>query len=389
MKASSRALLLAAIFIAPLSALDHASEAANAPPALLPEGLYAVWHTVRGEITAEIFFQQAALTAASFIGLAEGAIPFETKTRAGGKPFFDGLTFHRVVPGFVAQGGDPLGTGEGDAGHMFADEFSPRLKHDTAGTLAMANSGPNTNSSQFYFTLAPASRLDYKHTVFGRVVRGMEALLAIEQGDVMERVEIVRIGAAAERFRPDAAMFARLRERAPVIEPRDPGLPPLFADEAGLSLRNGYSSWIEEKLHHYAAVTGATIRARLLPAFPPPPDEAHFNPLRALHQKLAGDDAHAATIVFLANEQRWRLWIGDALLERFGLTAQSVREDPGAKAMRDLKQTILAGAKELWENPEEPRHRAIDAAVTNLIGALDRPEAVMLPAASEPAHSTP
>ncbi|MGH8021763.1 MAG: peptidylprolyl isomerase [Opitutaceae bacterium] len=374
MNASLRALLLAAIFAAriPTGALatETGSAAATEP---LPDGLYAIWHTARGDITARIFFRDTPLTAASFVGLAEGTMPFEAKTRARGKPFYDGLTFHRVVPGFVAQGGDPLGTGEGDAGYMFSDEFSPRLKHDAAGTLAMANSGPNTNSSQFYFTLAPVNRLDYKHTVFGRVVRGMEALIAIEQGDVMERVEIVRIGAEAGAFRPDAAMFAQLRERTPAVKSRDPDLPPLFLDEARLSLRNGYSSWINEKLHHHAAVTGAAIRVRLLPALPSPPSgEARFNPLRALHQQLAGDDTRAATIIFLADEQRWRLWLGDGLLERFKLTVPSHGEDPGASALHNLKQAILAETKQLWENPEEPRHRAVDAAVTNLINALDR-----------------
>jgi len=142
----------------------------------LRDGFYAVWHTPRGRITAEIFFQDVPLAAANFVGLAEGSIPFNAPGRAVGKPYFDGLTFHRVVPWFVVQGGDPVGTGEGSPGYEFADEFSPKLKHDATGTLAMANDGPNTNGSQFYFTLEPRNRLDYMHTVFGRVVRGLEVL---------------------------------------------------------------------------------------------------------------------------------------------------------------------------------------------------------------------
>lgn len=244
----------------------------------LGDGLYAVFRLERGFIVAELEFETVPLTVANFVGLAEGSIP--NTLRAPGEPFYDGLRFHRVVPGFVAQGGDPLGTGEGDPGYEFADEFSPRLKHDAVGVLAMANAGPNTNGCQFYFTLAPVNRLNYKHTVFGRVVQGLDVLQAIEQGDVIDRIEIARVGESAMQFRPDAEMFARLREQIPDLPARDPVLPPLYASEAALELASWYPPWINEKLHHYAATTGITIFVRVVPRMVlPGPEQADGSPI--------------------------------------------------------------------------------------------------------------
>jgi cyclophilin family peptidyl-prolyl cis-trans isomerase len=366
-----------------LAAVAPALYGVDAPGPALPDGLYAVWETSRGSFTAELFYELVPLTVANFVGLTEGTIPFTG--RPAGQPFYDGLTFHRVVPGFVVQGGDPLGTGEGDPGHKFADEFTPLLKHDATGILSMANAGPNDNGCQFFFTLSPVNRLNYKHSVFGRVVRGLEVLPTIQVDDVMTRVSILRVGTRARSFRADAASFAALQRGTPVIPPLDAAQPPLFTDEAALSLREGYADWLNPKLHHYAAVTGVTIRVRLVPKFTPPAGDAAsapgttVNPLRAVHEQLAGNDPRAATLIFLADDQRWRLWLGDGLLARFGLQPGAVGADPGAKQLHDLKQAILAEAKKLWDTPDEPRHRAVDAAVTNLIEALDRP-ASMKPA---------
>jgi hypothetical protein len=202
----------------------------------------------------------------------------------------------------------------------------------------------------------------------------MDTLLAIVPGDVMETVEVVRVGPAAEQFRPDAALLKKLQASTPGIEPRDPNLPPLFADGADLSLRDGYAAWINEKLHHYDAITDRTIRVRLLPGFARGRNGAgNSNPLRELHDELAGNDPRAATIVFLADENRWRLWIGDQLLEQAGLMPQAAEPDAQAKALNEFKRAILAETKQLWE-AREPPHRAVDAAVTNLIENLDQPE---------------
>jgi cyclophilin family peptidyl-prolyl cis-trans isomerase len=126
--------------------------------------------TERGEIVAELHAAQAPLTVENFVNLA----------RAG---FYDGTTFHRVIPGFMAQGGDPTGTGRGGPGYQFGDEISPSLRHNGPGVLSMANAGPGTNGSQFFITLAATPHLDGRHTVFGQVVEGMQALRAIRERD--------------------------------------------------------------------------------------------------------------------------------------------------------------------------------------------------------------
>jgi cyclophilin family peptidyl-prolyl cis-trans isomerase len=339
----------------------------------LADGLYAVWDTPRGRITAELYHEHAPLTVANFVGLAEGRLPFDT--RPAGQPFFDGLVFHRVVPGFVVQGGCPFGTGEGTPGYEFVDEFTPELKHDEAGILSMANSGPNTNGSQFFFTLAPVNRLNYKHSVFGRVVHGLAVLPQIQQGDPMTRVTIVRVGEQAQTFRADAEALAALQAKHPPIMPREPDLPPRFANEAGpaIPVSEGYDLWLNQKLDNYAGTTGINVFVRVLPKFAPPPAEAsNHNPLRALHAHLAGNDPRSATIVYVADENRWRLWIGDGLLDRFGLAPESVDTPEGSKQLHEHKQALLAQAKKSWDLSEEPRHRAIDSAVTDLIEALDR-----------------
>jgi peptidyl-prolyl cis-trans isomerase A (cyclophilin A) len=126
--------------------------------------IYAVFDTTEGKFKIRLFAAQAPKTVENFISLAEG-----TKT---GKPFYDGTIFHRVIPDFMIQGGDPEGTGRGGPGYKFADEFHPELKHTKPGVLSMANSGPNTNGSQFFITVAATPWLDNRHTVFGEVIEG-------------------------------------------------------------------------------------------------------------------------------------------------------------------------------------------------------------------------
>jgi peptidyl-prolyl cis-trans isomerase A (cyclophilin A) len=143
--------------------------------------LYAHFTTSEGTFTARLFDDEVPNTVANFTGLAEGSKEW-TDPRTGSKTnarYLDGTVFHRVIEGFMIQGGDPLGQGTGGPGYTFADEFSPKLRHDKAGVLSMANRGPNTNGGQFFITLAPTSWLDNKHTVFGEIVEGMDVVKKI------------------------------------------------------------------------------------------------------------------------------------------------------------------------------------------------------------------
>ena len=145
--------------------------------------LNAHFTTSEGRFTVRLFDEDAPKTVANFVELAEGTKEW-TDPRTGQKvkrPLYDGLIFHRVIGGFMIQGGDPLGTGAGGPGYKFGDEFSPKLRHHKAGILSMANSGPNTNGSQFFITLAPTPWLDNKHSVFGEVVEGMEVVTKIAE----------------------------------------------------------------------------------------------------------------------------------------------------------------------------------------------------------------
>jgi peptidyl-prolyl cis-trans isomerase A (cyclophilin A) len=140
-------------------------------PVIEPTGPTVVLDTSMGRMTCRLFDKQAPETVANFIGLANGSKVFTdpvTKKKIRGKPFFDGTTFHRVIPDFMIQGGDPTGTGTGDPGYMFADEFDPNLNFDVPGRMAMANSGPGTNGSQFFITEVPTPHLNQKHTIFGQ-----------------------------------------------------------------------------------------------------------------------------------------------------------------------------------------------------------------------------
>ena len=164
----------------------------------MQDGLYAKFNTTKGEILVALEYKKTPGTVGNFVALAEGNL--ENKVKPQGTPYYDGLKFHRVIPDFMIQGGCPQGSGSGDPGYKFDDEFHPELKHDAPGVLSMANAGPGTNGSQFFITHIETSWLDNKHTVFGKVVEGQKVVDAIAQGDKIDSLEIIRVGAEAEAY---------------------------------------------------------------------------------------------------------------------------------------------------------------------------------------------
>lgn len=168
-------------------------------PAAVLEGVFAKIATNKGNITVELFYKKTPVTVANFITLAEGTNTFVNIEKLKGKPFFDGLKFHRVIADFMIQGGDPDGNGSGGPGYAFKDEFTDS-KFDKAGILAMANSGPATNGSQFFITHKETPWLTGKHTIFGQVTQGMSIVNTIAQNDVITQITIIRKGTLAKNF---------------------------------------------------------------------------------------------------------------------------------------------------------------------------------------------
>lgn len=313
---------------------------ANAAPAPQPfeppgDGLYAQFDTPRGIIVAELFFARAPLTVTNFVGLAEGTLGPEPRRR-----FYDGLTFHRVVPGFVVQGGDPLGDGEGGPGYEFPDEFAPGLGHDSAGTLSMANSGPNTNGSQFFITLDRVSRLNELHSVFGRVVRGLNLLERIQPGDRIARITIHRVGPAAESFRADPARFAALIARAQ--KPR----PALFADPDNLLPNSArQAKTYQKQLAKFERATGIPIHVRVLKELSPEtPAQRPGTRTGALARSL-DLDPNALLAVYFATIDEWGLWIGDYHLAQLMGRTGTVDEFTRDGALHAAKQALLAASR--------------------------------------------
>ena len=164
----------------------------------MENGIYAKFNTAKGAILVKLTHDLTPGTVGNFVGLAEGQL--ENSVKPMGTPYYNGLKFHRVIPDFMIQGGCPQGTGTGDAGYKFDDEFHPSLKHDRTGVLSMANAGPGTNGSQFFITHIPTNWLDGKHTVFGHVIEGQDVVDAVEGSDALDSIEIIRVGEEAQNW---------------------------------------------------------------------------------------------------------------------------------------------------------------------------------------------
>ncbi|MDR0307170.1 MAG: peptidylprolyl isomerase [Chitinispirillales bacterium] len=210
--------------------------AINASSKAQGNGLFAELETSKGTVMLQLDFEKAPLTTANFVGLAEGTIK---NSKGENARFYDGLTFHRVEPGFVIQGGDPRANGTGGPGYQFPDEFHPDLRHNSEGILSMANAGPGSNGSQFFITLSATPFLDNRHAVFGKVVKGMDVVRSIQKGDVIQKVNIIRSGKKAREFKADQESFMRyIQENAGRKERSEVA----FIDEQKKIIKEKYAS---------------------------------------------------------------------------------------------------------------------------------------------------
>jgi cyclophilin family peptidyl-prolyl cis-trans isomerase len=186
------------------------AEAKKSKKPKLTDGLYAEMQTTRGTILLRLAMDSIPMTVANFVGLAEGKI--KNTAKADGVHYFDSLKFHRVIAKFMIQGGDPLGNGQGGPGYSFKDEFVPQYRFTGPGILAMANAGAGTNGSQFFITHVATPWLDNRHTIFGFVVTGQDVVDAVQQGDYIVKVKIIRKGKKAKKFNA-AKVFDELRAK--------------------------------------------------------------------------------------------------------------------------------------------------------------------------------
>ena len=208
------------VLLCALTATISLAQTKNAKPKpVVLEGIFAEFYTNKGKIALQLEFQKTPITVANFITLAEGKNEYVTNDRKG-KPYYNGLKFHRVIANFMIQGGCPLGTGAGDPGYKFKDEFDPSLKHDKPGILSMANSGPATNGSQFFITHKDTPWLNNKHSIFGHVIEGQKVVDAIAQDDVIEKVVIVRKGKLAKNFNAEK-VFSEYMKIKPELDKKE------------------------------------------------------------------------------------------------------------------------------------------------------------------------
>lgn len=320
-------LCLGCTAISPTAPAASSTASTASPPIGPGEGIFAEFTTPRGVITCELYFQQAPLTVTSFVCLAEGTLGPVPR-----KPYFNGLTFHRVVPGFVIQGGDPTGTGDGGPGYEFPDEFfpGPLQRHEAAGVLSMANGGPDTNGSQFFITLGPARYLDYVHNVFGRVVSGADVPAQIKKDDTFS-VKIIRRGRAAQAFKADDKSLAALIDRTP----RYPAPHLVDNSPAGPTDIPFQDRYLEYRLTHLAMFGGRHLYVRLEKKFEP--EEGADNPAQFVAAQPAKLHLPPGSILayYFAAEKQWHFAGAPA-----GFTLPEFKTRPPAKTPPTTPEAI-------------------------------------------------
>lgn len=344
--------LLLVLACAALS-LGAQEKPATMPPPALPDGLYAEFTTPHGAFVAELYYQKTPMTVASFVGRAETGI-----AARDGKPFFSGLTWYRVVPNFVIQSGDPIRSAmkpdakptdaDDEAGHPFPfpDEIAPGLHHDAAGVLSMANGGPDTNSSEFFITLRDTNRLNYLHSVFGRVVRGVE-LLPLIKPDEGFSIRILRVGAAAKAFKADQIAFAGYIDAAKKYAAAgEPGPAAHFDDpDKLLPAEPPRAKYFNFKLANFERFTGRKIYARVFKEFRP---EHAGQKVGAFNRELArqlGVEQDGVLVSYFADLDTWMLWIGEPLLPAFMGRSGSRDEFMARDGLMQRKESFIAEAK--------------------------------------------
>lgn len=316
----------------------------------LPDGLYAEFVTPRGSFVAELEFRRVPMTVSSFVGRAEGWL-----APRDGKPFFTGLKWYRVVPNFVIQSGDPVRSTAADpsklteadeaAGHPFPfpDEIAPGLHHARAGVLSMANGGPDTNSSEFFVTLRDTNRLNYLHSVFGRVIRGGD-LLAQVKPDEPFSIRIHRLGAEAKAFDASAAAFtARVAAAKKYAFATEPGLQAHFADPDGLMpTEPPRAKNFNFKLANFERFTGVRLHVRLFAKAPADwqqqaPGQRTGTYMRKVARE-AGFERQGVLVVYYADIDQWLIWLGDSMLPAFS--------GDGTEQRQSRKEAFFRAARE-------------------------------------------
>ena len=311
----------------------------------MADGVYAEFTTPRGKFVVELNYRQVPMTVASFVGLAEGSL-----APRDGHPYYTGLKWYRVVPGFVIQSGDPdheknLDKDDPGTPYTFPDEFVPGLRHATAGVLSMANAGPDTNSCEFFITLGDCTRLNYLHSVFGHVFTGAEVLPQIQPGDAFT-IRILRVGEAGRAFKADPATFAALTAKAKKYTgPAEPG-PTAYFDDADrlLPVEPPRAKAFNFKLANFERATGVKLAGRIFAKSPTAAEDAVPGAyMRALAEKL-GVARAGVLVTYFADEKDWRVWLGDDLVAPFLGRPATPADLADGGALHDAKMALIDGA---------------------------------------------